>query len=97
MGNFISTVNSNLINRVGNIFVNGSITTNLKVLDTGIYSINNFDNGITDCPIGGYGMIIVSKVNNYYEVQMYISYSGGLFVRYNNNGNWEDWKHISYQ
>ena len=74
-----------------------ALNSNLKVLDTGIYSINNFDNGITDCPIGGYGMIIVSKVNNYYEVQMYISYSGGLFVRYNNNGNWEDWKHISYQ
>ena len=79
------------------MFINSSIITNLKVLDTGIYSINNFDGAITDCPSGGYGMIIVSKVNNSYIVQMYISYSGGIFIRNNDNGNWEDWKHISYQ
>lgn len=79
------------------MFINSSIITNLKVLDTGIYSINNFDGAITDCPIGGFGMIIVSKVNSSYIVQMYISYANGIYVRNCDNGNWNNWKHISYQ
>ena len=62
------------------MFINSSIITNLKVLDTGIYSINNFDGAITDCPIGGYGMIIVSKVNNVYIYQAYISYANGIYI-----------------
>ena len=78
------------------MFINSSIITNLKVLDTGIYSINNYDSAITDCPIGGFGMIIVSKVNNAYIYQAYISYANGIYIRNCENSNWEDWKLITF-
>ena len=70
----IDELNSNLNNKVGNMFINSDIITSLTVLDTGIYMINNFNNGITDAPAGGFGALIVSKTNNAYIYQAYISY-----------------------
>ena len=92
----INNLNSNFNNKVGNVFIDSSIITNLKVLDTGIYMINNFNNGITDAPAGGFGMIIVSKSNNAYIYQAYISYANGIYIRNCENSNWNDWKLITF-
>lgn len=68
--------------------------SSLKVLDSGIYSINNFDGKIPDCPFGGIGMLIVSKVNNDYIIQLSAN-DLLLSYRYVNNGQWSDWSNVS--
>ena len=92
----IDELNSNLNSKVGNMFINSDIITSLTVLDTGIYLINNFNNGITDAPAGGFGMIIVSKVNSAYIYQAYISYANGIYIRNCENSNWNNWKLITF-
>ena len=78
------------------MFINSDIITSLTVLDTGIYMINNFNNGITDAPAGGVGALIVSKTNNAYIYQAYISYANGIYIRNCENSNWNDWKLITF-
>ena len=78
------------------MFINSDIITSLTVLDTGIYMINNFNNGITDAPAGGFGALIVSKTNNAYIYQAYISYTYGIYIRNCENYNWNNWKLIAF-
>lgn len=73
------------------IWVDSGLTTNLTVLQTGIYCINNYDGKITDAPFGGVFGIIVSKVDNNFVFQLAFGMDG-IKHRQCEIGNWSEWE-----
>lgn len=81
--------------RIDGHFVSSADTSSLTVLETGIYTINNYDGAIVDCPMGGLGSIVCSKPQPDYAIQTFTHQRGDVFTRNCDNGNWSDWKLIT--
>lgn len=80
--------------QIGAYFVDSTNINSLNALSTGIYSINNFDGNILDCPFGGVGMCICAKESDNYAFQIAMEYNNGIYYRHNDNSTWKSWKQI---